>query len=385
MKNISEKVKSLLKNYLKNNIKFNNLSLLYRIKLTNRSMLYRVFIIGIMILSLTLIPACQENNPDKPYNSSNDKSNKELNKSKTEIVKNIEGYTYNHMNDQIEKLQGEYQGLSVSNIGKSHLGKDLPLLELGKGEKKIMVLGGVHGREGLTSLLVMKIIEEYLNNYDNRKSTLSSYNLTELFEQVELSFLPMLNPDGLEIAVNGISDLDNRDFYIQANEGEKDFSRWKANARGVDLNKQFSADWEKVESTTDPHFESYKGPAPESEPESKALAQLTRKENFDLVICFHHSGRIIYWYYNQKGKQLERDQRLARLISQTNNYELINPEDSDSAAAGYKDWFIKEFSNPGFTIEIGYKQKVEKPLSANKLDKYLQENIEVILKLAENL
>ncbi len=257
-------------------------------------------------------------------------------------------------------------------------------MSLGKGDKKIAVIAGVHGREGLTSLLTMKLIEEYAINYQKNEK-FKEYNLTNLFDKITLIFIPMLNPDGIEIAINGIDHLDNKEFYIKANEDNNNFERWKANARGVDLNKQFKADWENTKSTSEPHYSEYKGPNPESESESKALADLTRKEKFTAVICFHHSGRIIYWYYNQKNKELKRDQILAEKISNINGYELISPDDSNTKAAGYKDWFIKEFKNPGFTIEIGYKDKIEKPLPADKLTLFYEENKKIILELAENL
>ena len=338
---------------------------------------YKKIYLWLIILCLILIIiGCQKNNK-QDYNT-NTKKEKHF------IVNKTATYTYDKMKSHIEKLNNRYSTIKVDTIGSSYLERNLYLLKFGSGNKKIIVVGGVHGREGLTSLLIMRMIEEYARNYKQDES-IDEYDLKSIFNQVSIYFVPMLNPDGIEIAVKGIGNLKNKEFYLKANENSNDFKRWKANARGVDLNKQFKAHWESVKSKAHPHYESYKGPAPESEPESRALASLTKKEEFAVTVCFHHSGRVIYWYYNQTGKQLKRDYELAKAIGSINGYELVSAEDSNLRAAGYKDWFIKDFEKPGFTVEIGYKNKVERPLSGNKLSRYLNENRCVLLEIADRI
>lgn len=332
----------------------------------------KTFIIFI-ISCLFLIPSCDLNQKNNTKKQSSEK-----------IINTINNYTYSNLKDQISKIDTKYNNITITEIGKSQQNRNLYSLSLGKGVKKIAIIAGVHGREGLTSLLTMKLIEEYLI-YHQKNENFNEYNLNKLFDEITLIFIPMLNPDGIEIAVNGIKHLENKEFYIKANEGSHNFEHWKANSRGVDLNKQFRADWEKTQSTESPHFSDYKGPEPESELESRAIANLIRKENFATVLAFHHSGRVIYWYYNQKDKDLKRDKNLAEKISAINGYTLVNPADSDLHAAGFKDWFIKEFKKPGFTIEIGYKRKSEKPLPSDKLDLFFKENRYLILELAEML
>lgn len=239
----------------------------------------------------------------------------------------------------------------------------------------------------MTSLLLLKLIEDYVQQ-TKKNNKIKNYDLNKILDHVTFYFIPMLNPDGIEIAINGLTNLENKvnsqKFYQRANERNTDFKHWKANARGVDLNKQFPADWKKIESEDKAHFAHYKGPTPESEPESKALADLTRQEDFATIIAFHSSGQVIYWYYNQTGQQYKRDQQLANKLSTQNNYQLVSPEESDIPAAGYKDWFITKFNRPGFTIEIGEKDK-DKPLPAHNLDDYFNKNRTVLLELARNL
>ncbi len=331
-----------------------------------------VLIITVATIIFIKEPASNENNEKNIKQPDQNK--------KVEVVKGVSNYTYSNLQKQISQLDEQYTQVQVTTFGQSIQNRKLYLLKLGSGEKKLAVIGGVHGRESITSLLILKLIEEY-----SKEQEIASYNLTKLLDDVTFYFVPMLNPDGIEIAVNGVADgAKNKEFYLKANEGSTDFKRWKTNARGVDLNKQFPADWEGVASTEASHFESYKGSGPVTEAESKALFELTKKEDFDLVVCFHHSGNVIFWYYNQKGEQYQRDYELAKRISNINGYKVVPPEDSDQVAAGYKDWFIKEFKKPGFTIEIE-EEKTEQPLPAYNIEKYLAENKKVLLELATYL
>lgn len=310
------------------------------------------------------------------------KEKKKIPLSTKPIVTEVPDFTYDKMEALIQQLAERYEQIQVAAPGKSLAGRKLHLLKLGSGSKKINVVAGVHGREGITALLVLKLLEKYALDLEQGKQ-IGDYDLQKTFQQVELSVIPMLNPDGVEIAVNGVPN-ERREFYLEANEGSDDFERWKANGRGVDLNNQFRADWPAVESVGKPHFEKYKGPEPESEPESRWLAELARQEKFDAVVAYHNSGSIIFWYYNQKGAVYKRDYQLAKVLSAKTGYQLVEPSESDVRSAGYKDWFVKEFGRPGFTIEVG-DGKAEEPLPSSQLDRYFTENQEVLLELARNL
>lgn len=52
-----------------------------------------------------------------------------------------------------------------------------------------------------------------------------------------------------------------------------------------------------------------------------------------------------------------------------------------AAFGGYKDWFIKEYDRPGFTIEIGLGQN---PIGFDQLEQVLGENICVMMYGAAN-
>lgn len=336
-----------------------------------------IILATILFTAIILISCSNHQSP----NQSNKKNSTSPPQSPEEIITRQENYNYQKMQQDINQLSKYYNSLTISSFGKSLANKKLYLLKLGTGTKKIAVVGGIHGRESITSLLILKLVENYI-----KQQTISEYNLDTILNQVSFYFIPMLNPDGIEIATNGLKgiNLKSKEFYLKANEGSNDFKRWKANGRGVDLNKQFPAHWRELESESKPHFAHYKGPNPESEPESKALADLTRQENFATVVAFHNSGQVIYWYYNQTKQQYHHDYKLAQKLGQATGYKLVSPAESDKYAAGYKDWFIKRFNRPGFTIEIGKKNKGQQ-LSAKKLNHYWQQTKTSLLVLANNI
>ena len=133
--------------------------------------------------------------------------------------------------------------------------------------------------------------------------------------------------------------------------GIVDYEQWKANGMGVDLNRNFDAGWIEYVGVSNPSAECYKGKFPGSEPESAALITLTENNGIKRAISYHTCGALIYWYYKQTGKVLEKSQVFAKQISQETGYPL----DSDYTnvdAAGYKDWAVYKKGIPSLTIEV---------------------------------
>ncbi len=160
--------------------------------------------------------------------------------------------------------------------------------------------------------------------------------------------LPMVNPDGIEIS--------------ETVEG------WQANANGVDLNHNYDALWhlskqsEKEHDIHGPGPTRYSGPFFESEPESRAVADFTRQNNFDAVFALHSQGEVFYRDFCGFVPEKSYDY--------TERFEAVSPYRLDTVCGiasygGYKDWFISKFKRPGFTIEIG---KGKNPLPLSKFE-----------------
>jgi g-D-glutamyl-meso-diaminopimelate peptidase len=294
---------------------------------------------------------------------------------KNENVYTETDYDYEQFKEDLFKLQESYpKRLHVDTIGTSVEGRELYVARLGNGPKKLVVIGGVHAREWMTTYLLMSLIELYLS-HDQEGKKVKGYSIRQLLEDVSVSFIPMLNPDGIDLVLNGAGDRD-RELLIRMNEGEENFFRWKANIAGVDLNRQFPADWKATDSKDKPSFENYKGVLPLDQPESRAIARFTLEEQPEMTVAYHLSGSVIFWYYNQKGQHYKRDLKIGKKVRRLTGYKLVEEEDSDSVAAGYKDWFVKVFERPGYTIEIGDQRYDE--IGVEEIDRFIKENLVVV-------
>jgi g-D-glutamyl-meso-diaminopimelate peptidase len=195
-----------------------------------------------------------------------------------------------------------------------------------------------------------------------------------VLENRTLCVVPMLNPDGVELQINGKDDLNPLTERLNAMSGG-DFSRWQANGRGVDLNHNYDAGFFEYKKYEREHGITagatlFSGEHPESEPETSALCAFIRARGIDMLIALHTQGEEIY--YDFGGIVPDGGKVIAKRLSALSGYALSEPTGS-AAYGGLKDWFIKEFSRPGFTVEIG---KGENPLpvtDAVKIYKRIEE------------
>ncbi len=214
------------------------------------------------------------------------------------------------LKDFYEKFKGE-KGF----IGKTEAGENIPYFKLGNGSPTIIVVGGVHAREYITTYLVMELIKEGLAcNYG------TAY------------FVPMLNIDGVKICLNG------NDLY-------------KANGNMVDLNVNFDAMFgQGIKNLSYKHFENYVGPFPFSESETRALRDFTLRVAPDMTISYHSKGEEIYYNFFQGEKRLRRDLSLAKVVEKNTGYKI---KTTYGSVGGYKDWCIYKLFIPSLTVEVG--------------------------------
>jgi len=295
------------------------------------------------------------------------------------VFTNID-YTYDIMKRDLEGLKARYPFIQVGSAGKSELGKELYYVKLGNGPNKVFYNGAHHGIEWITAVLLMKFIENFAKAYAEGK-TLEGYNPREIWNNSTIYVMPMVNPDGVDLVLNG---LDRSNPYyndlIRWNNGSTDFStNWSANIRGVDLNHNYDAMWQSSKDAEElygvygPGPTRYSGTAPESESESKAVADFTRENDFRLVIAYHSQGEVIYWNYQNLAT--EEAERIGNIFSQLSGYELAETTGITSFA-GYKDWFIEKYGRPGYTIEVGLGVN---PLPISQFNKIYKDNIKVLL------
>jgi len=269
----------------------------------------------------------------------------------------MKNYTFETLKTDLKMLNKRFPKAEYGTIGKSVWGKDLYYIKLGHGKKKISYNGAHHGMEWITSAVLMKFAKDFLAAQQTSKC-LNGFCVRALCEKVSLYIIPMLNPDGVELSAKGLPEWlteAERSRLIEYN-GSEDFTKWQANAHGVDLNHNYDALWqqskamEKEYGIFGPGPTRFSGDFPLSEPESRALAEFTVKNDFEMVLAFHSQGKVIYQGFQGKEPPVS--------IKIANAFELISPYRVDTTEGiasygGYKDWFVDKFRRPGFTIEVG--------------------------------
>ncbi|MBO8155558.1 MAG: hypothetical protein H0Z32_03765 [Bacillaceae bacterium] len=266
------------------------------------------------------------------------------------IVETDTVYTYEMMQEDLRFLDQEYGDLiEVFETGKTPYGRHLYLVKLGYGDAHVFYNASHHAREWLTTILLMNMLEEYAKAYQTG-SDIQGYNLKELLHQTTIWMMPMVNPDGVTLQQKGLSAFPKsvHQQLIQFNEGSRDFKRWKANAEGIDLNRQYPAGWEEIEATR-PSWKNYKGTRPFQAKEVQTVRDLTYILDPQITLAYHTAGQIIYWNYNIEPKFIERDTRIAETYSRMSGYRLVETR----TGSGYTDWFNVQFKRPGLTPELG--------------------------------
>ena len=312
------------------------------------------------------------------------------------VSKDSANYTYEQMMEDLEEMSAAYPSLITVNIcGTSLDGRAIPEAIIGNREstKHIFIQASIHAREHINTLLAMAQIEQLLVHHADGVYVDASYD--ELLSQVCFHILPMSNPDGVTISqmgIDGIRDEGLKEILRGCYQNDLDNGRtssdidsywrkWKANARGVDLNRNFDAGWETYEGVSYPSSDHYKGDAPVSEPETQAIVNAVHACGAVLTISYHSTGSLIYWDYGSNGEVYEADAMLANIAQAITGYSAVSSVQSSQDAAGCSDYFVLKEGTPSVTIENGYS---ECPIGIEEFPSIWNSNAELLPALALN-
>lgn len=247
-------------------------------------------------------------------------------------------YTYEEIMACIGKLTERYpEILRFEEAGFSHDERCIPGIRLGHKKECLICSAGVHGRETINPILMLRLIEEYCQSYENEP----------LLQEYSIYFLPLVNPDGYEIALRGYEALRSPVLRHASRMRGIPSETWKCNGRGVDINRNFPC------SSYLPGNGSWQ---PASENETKAVMDAFCKYPDSIgYIDFHSRGRIIYYYRNAMPPSYnEQGQKIARSMQRISHYELGGEADEwETAADGGNsvNYYSEVFKKPALTVE----------------------------------
>jgi g-D-glutamyl-meso-diaminopimelate peptidase len=276
-------------------------------------------------------------------------------------------YTYEEMEADLYELEERYgEFIQVSYEGKSHDGRNIYYADIGSSdaEVQIMVNAGIHGREYMTPMYLMAEVEYFLSE------AVSDEKLGAKLNDIMIRVVPMINPDGIAMSQGGLDAIRSEDLKqtildayeydrkLESYQSYKDIDTylkyWKANARGVDLNRNFDIDyWSELDTERGrPSAQKFKGYLPNSENETKSLISLTDElDGLACAVSIHSQGEIIYWDCGQKGEIRAKTVELAVLANKMNGYPLHTSFTAPDAS--YNDWCVLELGIPSINIETG--------------------------------
>jgi carboxypeptidase T len=263
-------------------------------------------------------------------------------------------HNYAEMRAAIAQTAAAYPDiLRFSTVGQSLEGQEILAVKISDepelndpAEPAVLFMALHHAREHLTVEMALEVIRLFTEGYG------SDPTLTNLVNTREIWVLPNINPDGGEYDIaTGV------------------YQWWRKNRRdnsdgtfGVDLNRNYGYRWGGPGSSGAPADDTYRGPAPFSEPETQAVRDFVEAHpDITAAITFHTYAELILYPYGYTYDDLPPDmplddlrtfRKLANDMAATNGYAPQQASDLYTTSGDTVDWLYGARGIFGFTFEM---------------------------------
>lgn len=209
------------------------------------------------------------------------------------------GYTdYTEMIAEVNRIVAAFPAIASKQvIGQSHESRDLVALKISdnvgtdESEPEVLYVANQHAREHLTVEMALRLANILTSEYA------SNTRVAKLVDTREIWILPMVNPDGVQYDMVGTANYKDWRKNRQPNTG--------STFVGTDLNRNWAYKWGCCGGSS-PHKSSitYRGPAPFSAPETKAISDwvLTRRvggvQQIKMAIDIHTYSELVMWPFS---------------------------------------------------------------------------------------
>ncbi len=298
------------------------------------------------------------------------------------VATNHQKYSYGEYKKDLKELQKKYgDKCQIKVIGESLDNRNLYEVILGNPEAKkhLVVIANLHAREYMTVQLAMRQMEYYLSSYHKK---IAGKKVSTVLNKVAIHVVPSANPDGTAISQFGFGAIRNQRLRNNLRKMSGSSSRWKANARGVDLNRNWNVAFRRGGRRGAAGFHGNKAA---SEPEIRALVKMINRieKNGKItgVVSYHSTGSILYGRCagGVKAKVRKDTGRMTSVARRETGYALMPAESLRAAAGCSREYFLYKRNIPCITIEVG---KGACPLSIGEFSSIWRKNKNVVFKEA---
>lgn len=211
-----------------------------------------------------------------------------------------------------------------STIGKSVSGNDIKAYHFGDGEKEVMFIGGIHGGYSWNTAQVAFEMIDWLKK-----------NPSIVPEDVTVTVIPVLNPDGLK-KVTGTTE---RFAVSDVNKSTAVQTEGRFNSNNVDLNRNFDCEWQSVGTWQSRDVSG--GKTVFSEPESQAIRNYVTANSPTAVITWYSAEGSVYASNCKKGI-LPETQTLTDLYAKASGYKAEQNFDHYEITGDMVNWFASQ-------------------------------------------
>lgn len=270
----------------------------------------------------------------------------------------MQNFDYTYLRRKIYDFKERFPFAGYSVCARSWSGRAVFVLSLGNREAPALCLGGFKGGDFAGTDLMLRLFERLCNCVASGEPV-SGIKIKEVLREKGVLIIPCVNPDGMEIVSHGAIGAGSYAGLVER--VCADTASWRANARGVDLNLNFSCGFTQAKKAAEscgytspgPYF--YAGKVSESEPETRALVRLCRARSIRHTLTVQSGADYIYSPCIEKGAQ--RQDMMLKIFELSSGISRLEGEYGPLEKHGFSDWFAKTYSRPSFVLNAQLSEK----------------------------
>jgi hypothetical protein len=291
--------------------------------------------------------------------------------------------TFEDVQKELKDMQDQFPSLvrGFTLKTKTFEGRDIQAVEIASDVaseddgRPVLYLNGIHhAREWPATEVILEFAWDLLKNHQ------SDPQLAEILKNVRIVLQPYTNVDGFIVSRGALGgnepDPDSNENIVYSTAtgvvilgGSFGYKRKNCNPYplagpqpcevnlGTDNNRNYPHTWGGTGASSNPNDQSYRGEAPGSEPETKAVQELHLSLNAPVLISMHNIAAKVLRPPGTEAENFAPDEpalkELGRRMADPTGYANQYGWQLYDVTGGTKDWAYAVTSSFGYTVETG--------------------------------